>query len=63
MITTHKENERVGTSRFPSVFGPRDEGTPNGGINWDLPYPNSGRPRRALVSRRDRYWTGGRSTG
>src|SRR5215469_11652323 len=43
VTNTHEDNARVGTSRFPSVFGPRDDGTPpNGGINWDPPYPQSG---------------------
>ena len=43
VTTTHEGNASVGTSRFPSVLGPLDEGTPpGGGINWDPPYPHSG---------------------
>jgi hypothetical protein len=42
MTTTH-EDSPVTASRFPSVLGPRADGTPpNGGINWDPPYPQSG---------------------
>jgi hypothetical protein len=42
-VATTVPDSAVGTTRFPSVLGPRDDGTqPNGGINWDPPYPNSG---------------------
>jgi hypothetical protein len=37
--TTAQVQNDVATSRFPSVFGPRDDGT---GINWSPPYPGSG---------------------